>query len=259
MRYGLTSVLFPPRCAGCDTFLNVNEPGKEYSAFCPDCMDIWESELLDTCGSCGLAVSECGCRTEEIVRAHGAGLWKRVYYLQGKSYPPQNRIIYKIKGRKSAACLEFLSAELEQSLLTLIRDTGLDPSLARICYSPRSRRASLENGTDQARELARALSRRVSSPFEPIIRRYPRVNTPQKELSHEARRRNALVSYYLDPKADPTGKVYILVDDIVTTGSTMAAGIRLLRAAGAKAVYCLAVAVDDANKNASLRQPQFKI
>ena len=259
MRYGLKSVLFPPRCAGCGTLLTVCEPRREYSALCPDCRDIWESERLDSCGSCGFAVSECICRTEEIVRAHGAGLWKCVYYLHGKKHPPQNRIIYKIKRQKSASCLEFLSAELERSFQTLLHDTGLDPTSARISYFPRSRRSSVEYGTDQGKELAYALSRRTSIPVEPIIRRYPHMNTQQKMLSQEARRRNALATYYLDPKADPTGKVYILVDDIVTTGSTMAAGIRLLRDAGAKSVYCLAVAVDDVNKNASLRQPMFKI
>ncbi len=259
MKYGLTSVLFPPRCGGCGALLNIRGAGMEYSAFCADCMDVWESELLDSCGGCGLAVSECACCAQELVRVHGAGLWKRVYYLQGKKYPPQNRILYKIKQQKSALCLEFLAAELERSLERLIADTNTDPSLIRLTYFPRSKRSERESGTDQGKELTRALSRRASIPWEPIIRRYPRMNTQQKTLSHEGRRRNALASYYLDPKADPSGKIYILVDDIVTTGSTMAAGVRLLRDAGASAVYCLAVAVDDANKNATLRQPQFKV
>ena len=259
MKYGLMSVLFPPRCGGCGTLLKIDDTGVDYSAFCADCADIWESELLDSCGGCGLAVSECACRAEEIVRVHGAGLWKRVYYLQGKKYPPQNRILYKIKRQKSALCIAFLAAELERSLERLIADTNADPALVRLTYFPRSKHSARECGTDQGKELAQALSRRTSIPCEPIIRRYPHMNTQQKTLSHEGRRRNALASYYLDPKAAPAGKIYILVDDIVTTGSTMAAGIRLLRDAGASSVYCLAVAVDDANKNAALRQPQFKI
>ncbi len=259
MKYGLISVLFPPRCGGCGTLLKLDGVGAEFSAFCSDCMGIWESELLDSCGGCGLAVSECICRAEELARVRGAGLWKRVYYLQGKKYPPQNRIIYKIKRQKSTICLEFLAAELERSLKNLIADTDSDPSLLRLTYFPRSKRSERECGTDQGKELARALARRTSIPFDPIIRRYPHMNTQQKTLSHEGRRRNALASYYLDPKGDPVGKIYVLVDDIVTTGSTMAAGVRLLRDAGASAVYCLAVAVDDTNKNASLRQPQFKV
>ena len=259
MKYGLMSALFPPRCGGCGALLKTEGPGKEYSAFCADCRGIWESELLDSCGGCGLAVSACTCSPQEIARVHGTGLWKRVYYLQGKKYPPQNRILYKIKRQKSALCLEFLAVELEQALRKLIADTKSDPSLLRLTYFPRSRRSAHENGTDQGKELVRALSRRTSIPWEPIIRRCPHRNTQQKTLSQKERQRNAMASYYLDPKADPMGKIYILVDDIVTTGSTMAAGIRLLRKAGASAVHCLAVAVDDANKNAALRQPKFEI
>lgn len=259
MNYRLTSVLFPPRCAGCGTLLNFRGAGKDFSAFCPDCRDAWESELLDTCGGCGLAVSLCSCRPEELARAHGGGLWKRVYYLHGKRMAPQNRILFKIKERSSASCMDFLSREMEKSLACLMDEKSPDLTRMRITYLPRSRRSALQSGTDQGRELAYALSRRTSIPVEPIICRHRRANVQQKTLSPKERRKNALDSYYLDKHADPAGKIYVLVDDVVTTGSTLAAGVRLLRRAGAEAVYALAIAVDDVNKNASLRQPHFKI
>ena len=44
---------------------------------------------------------------------------------------------------------------------------------------------------------------------------------------------------------DVEGKNVILVDDIVTTGESMAACVRLLRTAGAEAVFALSVAVDE--------------
>ena len=253
------SVLFPPRCGGCGTLLHIEKIGDGYSALCPDCLSLWSSELLDSCGGCGLAVSECTCGTEEINRAKGMGLWKRVYYLHNKKFAPQNQIIYKIKRQKAASCIEFLSSELECSLKKLIEDASLDLSRTCLTYLPRSKRSAREHGTDQGKELVCALSRRTSIPMESILCRHPRMNVQQKTLSTKERRKNALDSYYLDPTASPRGKIYILIDDIVTTGSTMAAGIRLLRKGGADAVYCLAIAVDDTNKNASLRQPHFEI
>jgi len=163
LKYGLMSVLFPPRCAGCGTLLDFRGPGKEFTAFCSQCKDIWESELLDTCGGCGLAVSLCRCRTEEIVRAHGEGLWKRVYYLQGKKHPPQNRILYKIKRQASAIAIEFLSAELELALENLIAEEQPDLSLTRIAYFPRSRRSALRSGTSRKRTGIRPLTAHLHS------------------------------------------------------------------------------------------------
>lgn len=259
MKYRLMSVLFPPRCGGCGTLLHIQRIGDEYLHLCPACMGSWTSELLDSCGGCGQAVSECTCAPEEITRAKGMGLWKRVYYLHGKNYATQNRILFKIKRKRAKTCIDFLSCEMERSLQKLISDNQPDLSRTRLIYLPRSKRSLCKNGVDQGKALAHALSRRTSIPIEPIIRRYPRKNVRQKTLSNSARRRNARESYYLAPSASPRGKIYILIDDIVTTGSTMAAGIRLLRKAGADAVYCLAVAVDDTSKNANLRQPKFKI
>jgi predicted amidophosphoribosyltransferase len=37
------------------------------------------------------------------------------------------------------------------------------------------------------------------------------------------------------------GATVLLVDDVITTGATMLAGIELLQAAGAKKIYCLTV------------------
>ena len=259
MRYRLMSVLFPPRCGGCNTLLHIQNIGDSYPALCPECASYWTSELLDSCGSCGRPVSECTCGVQEIDRAKSSGLWKRVYYLHGKNYAPQNRILFRIKKRKVKTCTEFLASELECSLNRLLEEVKPDLSLTYLTYLPRSKQTMRIYGTDQGKELAYALSRRTSIPIEPIIRRHPRMNVQQKTLAGQARRKYALDAYYLAPNAAPLGKIYILIDDIVTTGSTMAAGIRLLRNAGAASVYCLSVAVDDTTKNASLRQPKFKV
>ena len=44
------------------------------------------------------------------------------------------------------------------------------------------------------------------------------------------------------------GKTVLLVDDIVTTGASMAAGAHKLLRAGAEAVFCVSVSSDDTNK-----------
>ena len=117
-----------------------------------------------------------------------------------------------------------------------------------LTFLPRGNAAKLEYGVDQAEELARALSVLSGIPLKKLIMRRRGKNKQQKKLSFDERIRNANASFRLARRAELSGKTVFLVDDIVTTGAGMAACTRLLRKAGAKNVYCLAAASDDANR-----------
>ena len=69
-------------------------------------------------------------------------------------------------------------------------------------------------------------------------------NRAQKKLSRRERIRNADALFALAGKMSLKGVTVILVDDLVTTGSSMAAAIRILRQTGAKEFFGVSVAVD---------------
>ena len=71
----------------------------------------------------------------------------------------------------------------------------------------------------------------------------------QKRLNFQKRLQNAKKSYRICEDADVEGKTVLLVDDIVTSGASMAVGARLLRRAGAAMVVCVALATDDVHRN----------
>lgn len=242
----VSELLFPPKCVACGVLLDWAEENK--GAFCKSCEAVFKSEKKETCGFCASAVSECTCMTEAMQKAGCDGHCKLVYYLHGKTYPPQNRLIFYIKRNRTRRVFCFLARELSEGVSRLLNEAHMDVSQTVILYVPRRRRAYLEYGIDQAKALAAELSRKLSIPIVSALQRRGRYQTPQKELSGKDRFAQVKQAYSLKKDADLKGKSVILVDDTVTTGATMAACIRLLKKAGAKNVFCVSVAVDDTNR-----------
>lgn len=259
MKSGVVSLLFPPKCASCGSLLEFRGLGMEIPGLCEDCQKRWDSELLDTCGVCGQAVKNCNCMTEELQRARCNGFRKRVYYLHGSGSAVQNRILFKIKNGPSMGAIDFLADELEKTARTLLTEGSVDLSNTVLSYLPRSRKTLAASGTDQGKRLAYALADRMGIAVANVICRRRGKERQQKHLNMTQRRKNAKTTYSVRKNSSLEGKTVILIDDIVTTGSTMAAGVRLLRGIGAERVYALAVAVDDQQKNGKTRPVVFSI
>ena len=105
-------------------------------------------------------------------------------------------------------------------------------------------------GYDQAELIARAAARELGLPCAPILER-ARATTAQFDLDRTARATNVAGAFRLRPR--PTtggvldrrplaGRWVILVDDVVTTGATLAACAGPLLSAGAIGVSAVTVA-----------------
>jgi ComF family protein len=97
-------------------------------------------------------------------------------------------------------------------------------------------------GFNQSALLARELSRRSGVPLVAALRRV-KPTSVQAGLSHSARRRNVAGAFRAGRTAHVLrGKSALLIDDVMTTGSTAAACALELKRAGAERVALLAVA-----------------
>lgn len=244
-------LLFPPRCSACGALLDWYT-ADETAALCKSCLSLWENEELETCGRCAKRVRDCACMTEELLRAGCLGYYKLLYYHPGKEAQIQNRVIYHIKESRDQKTPAFLAARLQKSLQTAMRTRGVTEKNMILTYVPRGRSAKREHGVDQAKELARELSGQTGIGLRTLLKRTGRTRHAQKSLNREQRRKNASAAYRLAKEQSLTGKTVVLVDDVVTTGTSMAACIRLLYRAGAAGVIGLSVASDDVNRDSGL-------
>ena len=106
---------------------------------------------------------------------------------------------------------------------------------------PLHRRSERERGYNQSELLARELSKRTGVPLQTRALRRVRNTPPQVSMaSHQERRRNMEGAFVC--AGDMSGQRALLVDDVVTTGSTMFACSEALRATGANSVRGLALA-----------------
>jgi ComF family protein len=100
-----------------------------------------------------------------------------------------------------------------------------------------------QRGFDQAELLARAVGRLTGMAVVPALRRATQT-TAQHQLGRQARAGNVRAAFEVaDGYAQAlVGRWAVLVDDIVTTGATLAGCARALRAANVPAVSALALA-----------------
>jgi ComF family protein len=137
--------------------------------------------------------------------------------------------------------------------------TGLDPAAEAVAFSLMARFAARltgprpelvvpiplhprrlrERGFNPAGLLARCAARAIGVRWDPVLLTRLRDTPSQTGLSRGARRRNVAGAF--SARRTPPPRVW-LIDDVVTTGSTLDAAARALRAAGAREVVALCLA-----------------
>ena len=97
-------------------------------------------------------------------------------------------------------------------------------------------------GYNQCAYLAKALAKRLGKPYRGFALR--RKGSPERQggLPEEARRTNVIGTFAIRTPAAVRGKTVLVVDDIMTTGSTLSECAAELKSAGASRVWCVTLA-----------------
>jgi len=200
-----------------------------YPPLCPFCQRVLDKtsgeELL--CARCREELPWLRDRRAERVLEGGISCLSPLRY-EGDVARSIRR--YKFSGRRMyAPCFGAL-------LAPLVPGDGL------VSWMPLGPKRRRERGYNQAELMARELVRITGHSAAALLEK-PRDNPPQSDLEEEqARRANVAGAYQPLEGADCRGKHVLLVDDVVTTGSTLLEGCQVLREMGAARITCLTLA-----------------
>ena len=120
-----------------------------------------------------------------------------------------------------------------------------NPPFVVLTWAPVSRERKRQRGYDQTQLLCREVGKALGvQPVKTLEK--TRNNPPQSGLTSLRERKENVKDLYRVPNPELVGgKRVLLIDDIVTTGSTVSACSRALLLAGAESVWCAALAGTD--------------
>lgn len=207
----ILDLFYPPRCAVCHGLLH---PG--FPAVCPAC----ESTLPRT--------YDGGLRTGTCFSVCVSPLFYRDAVRDAV-------IDLKFHGKTSGI------PQFGIWMADCVRD-NLDGEYDLVTWVPVSRKRLRSRGYDQAKLLARALAERLDAPLTKTL--VKRVDNPAQSgiADPQARAENVRGVYVSVGPEKIAGKRILLVDDVITTGSTLEAAASALRHAGAASVVCCTLA-----------------
>lgn len=127
-------------------------------------------------------------------------------------------------------------------LLAQCIETELCSRYDLISWVPLSRKRYKERGYDQAMLLALATALELDDVAVSTLEKTRHVEKQSRMGSPEKRRANISGAYIVPDRELIEGKRILLIDDIITSGSTLSECARVLRSAGAAEVLCATVA-----------------
>ena len=143
---------------------------------------------------------------------------------------------FKFRSRKNLAAL--LAPLLAAAFVESWKPEEFD-FLVPVPLHPKRQR---KRGFNQAVLLGRKLSRLIAVPCCEAALRRVRDTAPQVGLSDSERLRNMQSAFQCRDGSVVTGKRLLLIDDVMTTGATLASAARALVSAGAAKVSALTLA-----------------
>jgi competence protein ComFC len=228
----LVSLLYPPVCAICGANIRAGEHLCDQceakavhivAPFCQKCTEPFEGAITSafTCANCAHRTIHFDAA---VAAYRGRGIVREIIH----------RFKYSRQIYLRHLVARWLRAALDDQRL---RDRRFDVIVPVPLHPARQR----ERGFNQASLLAELLSVEISVPSRPSLERIRYTNT-QTALDRTERMENLHNAFRLRKRANVRDFSVLLVDDVLTTGSTLSECARVLKRAGAISVHAATAA-----------------
>ena len=207
----ILELLYPPRCVICRQFLPDGKPRV--------CQSCWENLPRTTDGG----------------RKHGDFFSECVSPMYYENELREAILRYKFGGKSCYA-----PAFGEMLADCIYRE--LEGRYELVTWVPLDRRRLRARGYDQAQLLAQNVCGRLCVEPVRLLKKEPGVKAQSGTGSPERRKANIAGAYTALNPAAVAGKRILIIDDIITTGSTLSECAKTLLLAGADEVLCAALA-----------------
>lgn len=232
---GGVELIFPRRCSCC----RVGLPGKG-QVICADCLAAIHYLQSPLCSCCGRGLPDssggdhlCGfCLRQPPVYGRARSV---VYYEE-----PVSHLLHRLKYAADTSTLPALAQVMAPFTYNLAQE--FQPAADRIIPVPLFPARLKKRGLNQSLLLARIFFPQAGTALlvDGMIR--TRDTPPQTTLDGDARRKNLKGAFAVRVPAAVRGRRIFLVDDVLTTGTTVIECGRALLAAGAVEISVVTVA-----------------
>lgn len=228
----MISWIYPERCPVC---LRLVMP--KGALLHPECKCRLDVIKEPVCFKCGIPLTseekeyceECSCRSDRG-------------FDQGRSIFPYHGVVGNalrlVKKEGTEEFVRFFAKQMKQSQLAFIKRMAVECIVPVPLHPSRQR----SRGFNQAELLAEALGEESGLPVRLLLKKQKKTKD-QKSLSREERRKNVKDAFCVDESAmgQQIPKSVLLLDDVITTGSTLTSCARTLKAYGVAEVFYISV------------------
>ena len=223
----IVRLVYPDHCPVCGDIIPVDRQ------YCSCCGDELTPAGHDRCRHCGAKTGSCVCEEKDTVRLP--------YICAPYIYTGavrQRLLMLKFSGKKREA--EFFGTRMAIHFAADAPCAEIDA----VTFVPMFEKDKKLRGYNQSELLAETVAKRLFLPKEELLKKT--VHTERQHfLSFSERLGNLKGAFCLAEGAHVKNRSVLLVDDIKTTGTTLAGCADVLLKAGAAEVYCLCAAVSD--------------